>query len=252
MTPTTNCDPRTHSSREVLYRFFSAALKPPVETFALLRDESTLAAVREAADELRKKALDDAIPLGLGERPAEELDLAATTVWWEVSPDELSAEYDRVFGIGVGELPPYETEFAPNREPFARAQQMADVAGFYRAFGLTVTRDRPDALPLELEFMAFLLTKERVASETEHKAVCRVAQRDFIRDHLAWWVPSYAAGLANKAGTGPFASLARALAAYLPTERNRFGLKAPAAPARAQSVPAEEPAGCAGCPSAAV
>jgi len=251
MTTISEPDRVTDAAREVLYRFFAAALRPPAETLAWMRDESTLAAARTAADELRRTALSDVIPLGLGERPADDLDVAAATVWWEVPPDELLTEYDRVFGLGAGELPPYETEFAPNREPFARAQQMADVAGFYRAFGLAVTRDRPDALALELEFMAFLLTKERTAGHPDHEAVCRSAQQEFLRDHLTWWVPSFAAGLANKAQVGPFAALARALAAFLPTERNRYSIKAPAAPVRVRSIPAEEPAGCAGCPGAA-
>ena len=68
------------------------------------------------------------------------------------------------------ECPPYETEYHPSSEPFFRSQEMADVAGFYRAFGLETAqaaRERPDYLGLELEFMAFLLLKKRLALAAE-------------------------------------------------------------------------------------
>ena len=124
----------------------------------------------------------------------------------------LRAEYDRVFGLVVPkECPPYETEYHPTQETFVRSQQMADIAGFYRAFGIEPAQsspERPDHLALELEFMAFLLTKKRLAlaaveldpEAAEQVSICDRAQRDFFRDHLAWWVPSFAAGLRRKAG----------------------------------------------------
>lgn len=240
----------TDAAREVLYRFLAMAFRPPTETFALLKEEPVRSAACAAADLLRRDAVEDPVPLGFGERGADYLDLTAASLWWEAPPDELFAEYDRVFGFGAGDCPPYETEFFPNSEPFARAQQMADVAGFYRAFGLAVARDRPDSLCLELEFMALLLSKQRLAASgenVEQVELCRDAQRDFLRDHLAWWLPSYCTGLASKAGSGPYAALAKALAAFLPTERNRFGIKSPAAPVRPKSIPAEESMGCGGC-----
>jgi len=54
--------------------------------------------------------------------------------------------------------------------------------------------------------MAFLLTKKRLAlgdadlipEAGERTDLCDRAQRDFFRDHLAWWVPAFATGLRHK------------------------------------------------------
>jgi TorA maturation chaperone TorD len=246
------------AAREMLYLFLAMSLRPPVQTAANLRNEATLTTVRAAADLLRHEALNDAVVLAPGEESPEALDLAAATVWWEIPPDDLFAEYDRVFGLGGGDCPSYETEFCPNREPFYRAQQMADVAGFYRAFGIKETRDRPDSLALELEFMAFLLAKEREASESDddtiaddRRGICRSTQWQFLRDHLIWWVPSFASRIRRKAAVGPFAAIAGALAAFIATERARFNLQAPIS--RARPRPTDQPGpseGCGGCTSA--
>lgn len=244
------------TARETLYLFFAMVLRPPIQCAAQLRDESVLATVRAAADLLRQEALNDPVALAYGEEGPESLDFTAAGVWWEMPLDDVFAEYDRVFGMGSGDC--YETEFSANREPFFRAQQMADVAGFYRAFGLKETKDRPDHLTIELEFMAFLIAKERMAQDSgdpsradERREVCRSAQAEFLRDHLVWWVPSFVKRLRQKAVVGPYTDICAAMAALMPIERSRFNLKAPAMPARPQ--PTDQPGpeeGCGSCPSA--
>ncbi len=60
---------------------------------------------------------------------------------------------------------PYETEYT-TPDALYKAHQLADIAGFYRAFGLemsTENRERPDHLAAELEFMHFLALKEAQA-----------------------------------------------------------------------------------------
>jgi TorA maturation chaperone TorD len=179
-----------------------------------------------------------------------------------VPPETLRDQYDRVFGlIAPKECPPYETEYYPTAETFARSQQLADLAGFYRAFGLETSQrspERPDHLALELEFLAFLLLKRREAmarieddpKAAEHAEVCDAALRDFVRDHLAWWVPAFAAGLRRKAqGLGYPAALAAVLAAWIPAECRRLGIEAVLRPARPDLIEKpEEQDGCASCP----
>jgi len=140
--------------------------------------------------------------------------------------------WDAVFGLVVSqECPPFETEYLPSRDAFQRAQELADVAGFYQAFGLQPPPRcglRPDHAALELEFVAFLLEKirtsassfapagnrggccraastpDRLAAEAaaaaadEHEKICRDALRSFMTDHVAWWIPTFARALEKR------------------------------------------------------
>jgi TorA maturation chaperone TorD len=174
--------------------------------------------------------------------------------------EALRAEYDRVFGLVVPrECPPYESEYYPTEETFGRSQQMADAAGFYLAFGIEPSQaspERPDHLALELEFMAFLLTKKRLApgdaaatpKPGERTDVCDRAGRDFFRDHLAWWVPAFAAGLGRKSEGGYLRALADVLAAWIPQECRRLEIDAVLRPVRPQLIERpEDQSGCASC-----
>jgi putative dimethyl sulfoxide reductase chaperone len=263
-TPAVDSDNRaTLLARESLYRFLAAALsdpRNPIFRLVLTAENQTVAA--QAADLLRKRALRERVPLGFGELPAEELDLIRLIGELRRPLSDLTAEYDRVFGlVFTRDCPPHETDYCANEEPFFRAQQMADVAGFYRAFGLDVAHDRPerpDHIALEFEFMGFLLAKERLAADGnatydgEQATICRTAQHSFLADHLAWWVPSYATGLRRKAGDGPYAALARILAALMPIERSAHGVKAPQLPVRPTTIERPEEAdGCVGCSTGA-
>jgi TorA maturation chaperone TorD len=243
-------------ARECLYRFLAGALADPgSEGWRLVQDPESQRLACTAADLLRADA-SPAVPLGIGELPPEQLDLRPLLADLLKPTAGLRETYDRVFGlVPAPECPPYEIEYHPAGETFFRAQQLADVAGFYRAFGIgPAVPERPDYLPLELEFMAFLLMKKRLAAgngETEaaeQSAVCDQALRSFFADHLAWWVPAFATGLQRKAGSGLYAALGEVLAALVPLERYRFGLPAARVPLQATLIERpEEQAGCTGC-----
>lgn len=176
------------------------------------------------------------------------------------SPRVLRAHYDSVFGLVVPkECPPYETEYYPTQETFGRSQQMADVAGFYKAFGIEPAQfspERPDHLALELEFMAFLMLRRRQAvADTGHglqageqASVCDRALHDFFRDHLAWWLPAFSAGLRRKADGGYLHALAGVLTALVPAECRRLDIAAVLRPIRPEATEGpEEQSGCAAC-----
>jgi TorA maturation chaperone TorD len=250
-------------ARECLYRFLAAALADPAAgSWALLRDGENARLAAYAAELLREETVAALPALGLGEMPADDLDLAPLLAELGQTEAAQTADYDRVFGlVPARECLPYETEYHADAEPFFRAQQLADVAGFYRAFGLEPARgspERPDHLALELEFVAFVLMKKRLATagangDNEGSAravVCAAAEAAFVRDHLTWWVPSFAMGLRRKAGRGFYAALGRVLAALMPIERARFGVSPPRWPLRpAPIAPPEEDVACAGCAS---
>jgi TorA maturation chaperone TorD len=249
------------AARECLYRYLAGALSDPwAGNWNLLFDRGNQELLRGATDLLREEVSEFPVALGFGELPPEHLDADALLAGLPESIEQLRREYTRVFGLLLcRECPPYETEYHPASETFYRAQQLADVAGFYRAFGIAPSRvrpERPHHLAVELEFMAFLLMKKRLAQaapdEGEHVRVCEDGQRSFFRDHLAWWVPSFTSGLRRKAGDSFYAAVARLLAALLPVERTWLGVEAPRLPLQSAIIERpEEQTGCAGCAAGA-
>jgi TorA maturation chaperone TorD len=107
-------------------------------------------------------------------------------------PEGYRAEYFRVFERGA--VPPYEASCpptAPNLLGGPNLQQIADVAGFYRAFGFEARGERPDHLAAELEFVAWTCAQEahaRLAGREEEAETCARARDRFVREHLDSWV----------------------------------------------------------------
>lgn len=141
-------------------------------------------------------------------------------------------DYLRVFGLGISkECPPYEAEYG-QAHIFQQSQAMADVAGFYRAFGLDLSpsfKDRVDHISVELEFMHFLCLKEAhalVKGHAEDKLeLCRNAQRKFLDDHLGEWVPTFARRLKEKAGAGIYGSWGELTEGFITADMQRLGLQ---------------------------
>lgn len=100
---------------------------------------------------------------------------------YKLKKEELVLEYDRLFRSS--EIWLYALEFMVENE-FQRAQGLADINGFYRAFGLETNKDRPDALSCELEFMYYLIFKEINAPDKEKALICFAAQGKFFSEHL--------------------------------------------------------------------
>ena len=131
------------------------------------------------------------------------------------------------------ELPPYEAEYGV-AHVFLKSQVMADVAGFYRAFGVTVAdahRDRPDHLATELEFMHFMVLKTAMGERAAHPLaeLCRSAMQKFFAEHLAAWAPAYFASLSTTLPP-PGSDFAAAAERFLIAEAARFGSEAPSSP----------------------
>jgi len=159
-----------------------------------------------------------------GETARQKLDsllkhLAAIEQWvstecahWTLS--DLQAEHRRVFSNVITlDCPPYETLFG-NDHVFGQAHMMADIAGFYKAFGLELSRDiheRLDHLSVELEFMHFLAYKESYArchDGPEKTQIVVDAQKKFVKEHIGRWVPLFSRMLMKKADTGFFRYMA--------------------------------------------
>ena len=77
--------------------------------------------------------------------------------------DHLQASYLECFGHTISkECPPYETEYG-QAHIFEKSQSLADIAGFYQAFGVDLApdlNDRLDHISVELEFMQRVSQRE--------------------------------------------------------------------------------------------
>jgi len=131
--------------------------------------------------------------------------------------------------------PPYETEYGM-AHVFMKVQTMADVAGFYRGFGLAPAedaRERPDHLAAEIEFLHFLLLHEAMArtqGRQEEAKVSRRARTTFLREHLGAWGPAYLEKVAGTDPRSPAARIARIAARFLRAEAHRVRAAVTTAP----------------------
>lgn len=145
--------------------------------------------------------------------------------------DALQEDYVRVFGHTVSkECPPYASEYG-QAHIFQQAQVLADIAGFYQAFGVQLSpsfKDRLDHVGVELEFLHFLCLKEAHAIAQGHALdkvdLCREAQRKFLDNHLGTWVFTFLHKLKEKARGGIYASWGELTEGFVKAEMQRLAL----------------------------
>lgn len=125
--------------------------------------------------------------------------------WLELTPEQREIAWQSIYGLVVSkDCPPYEAEYCPSKDANQRAARMADVAGFYHAFGFALTREfpeRPDHVALEVEFIALLHEKFLLAQHDDQRKCCEDARDHFFTDHILRWVPSFAQRLAARSQT---------------------------------------------------
>lgn len=139
----------------------------------------------------------------------------------ELSSDRerLSREYDRLFR--VKEIWLYGTEYISEHE-FQRSNYLADISGFYKAFGLEVQGDRPDALSSELEFMHYLIFKEIKAPEEEKAAICLDAQRKFFTEYVHTMAKPIAERIILETTEGFYKNIADEMLDFLKSEEGLY------------------------------
>lgn len=191
--------------RSLLYEAISIGFMPPnVETCARLGRADAVEPLARAAS-----VLDD----DSGTKLASQM-RGLTTCPAAQRPEALAVTYRRLFGhTARGQVPPYETEYGDDTL-FQKPQELADLAGFLRAFGLAVdpsAHERIDHVSCELEFLAFLSRKEAHALETDDAPMLletRRAVRLFLTDHLARFVPSFTSRVLRADPDGFYSRLA--------------------------------------------
>ncbi len=146
-------------------------------------------------------------PVPLQERVREAL-LDAAQALAAPDVDGLGAEHVRLFGP-AGPAPLHETAYGDAGRMLGRASQLADISGFYLAYGLEPSTRAPlpeDHLQLELEFASILALKEAYARNEELDEALAITvdtQRKFLAEHLGTWLPAWRAAL-ERAGADRF------------------------------------------------
>jgi DMSO reductase family type II enzyme chaperone len=177
-----------------MYRLLAGAFTFPEETF------HRAAVAGEFLSEVLEITTGLPYPLPLAE--GEPL----RTVLGDVPADyvEFQSEYVRLFDVGVPR-PPCPLFGGLYRG--SRRAVMEEVTRFYNHFGLSLggeSRELPDHITTELEFMHFLTFREVSALQREQdRGPYLRAQRDFLQRDLARWVPQVRV-LAEKQGAAPF------------------------------------------------
>jgi TorA maturation chaperone TorD len=230
---TTEVEIRSALDRAAVYRLLATALAPPTPA----RLEQVARAAARAAD---------AAPAGV-RAGLQRLAAAAC----EANAADLAGDHTGLFERQV-QCPPCEGAYGP-AQMAGKSTLLADIAGFYQAFGLTPAEFQPeveDHVCAETEFMSALAVKEAWAlseNHTEGLAVTRDAARAFLHDHLGRWATAFARRVAELAPPGFYPAAAALLEEWLKAECARLAVE----PAPLEGVTAAEEAPFA-CPVAPV
>ena len=128
------------------------------------------------------------------------------------------------------DCPLFETQYGA-ADVFQQTHELADIQGFYKAFGLDtseVEKERCDHISVELEFMHFLLYKQAYALENhgEEKAlICLDAQKKFLKEHIGKWVPLFTILFGRKAEDGFYHALSAVTREFIRLEMGLLGVR---------------------------
>lgn len=268
----------TALARAFLYRFLAAAFADPTtESWSWLCRHDTHQALESALGVLKRDdaarqtgvppvspiASSECGPLQGPEATPQNEQPAAAPDWHDARPTFTSEGFDAfqdaylaAFGHAArGRCPLNEIEYGDLKaDPLFQPHRLADLAAFYRAFGLEVAEDageRHDHIALELEFMSVLAAKEAYALEHQLEAdalaQCREAQRKFLREHLGRWTPAFARRLARLTDHAALRTLAEFTRGYVADECARFGVPAGSEDLLLRSVDPAAESLCASC-----
>lgn len=199
------------------WRLLALGFSPPAE--------KTLAEIEALAEAL----------FDMGTSPELDALLGAVRA---TSPGVLATQYAALFR-GTVRVAPYEGSY--ELDPIRQGRQMADVAGFYRAFGAEAHgpgAERPDYVGCELEFLAFLELRRLAAEDADEdgREVLDGIRAAFLEDHAGRWLPTFFAEVRAVAGDAPvYHALARLGEAVLSGELERHELTPSLLPRRGPS-----------------
>ena len=146
----------------------------------------------------------------------------------EADPVATANEHVFLFGRQV-RCSPYESAYS-GLSPFGdKTARLADVAGFYQAFGLMPAAAQPDMedhVGAELEFMSAVALKEAYARGEGDAAgveITRNAQVAFLTDHLGRWAEAFAREVEAATPLPFYTAAASLLTAWVEAEVETLG-----------------------------
>jgi TorA maturation chaperone TorD len=234
--------PDTALCRSALYEALALGFRRPEDELVdVLNDGARREGLLSAANALDK---------GLHGLAADVFRIGAGS-----SQPMLTDTYDRIFGhTARGVVSPFEVEYG-EKDIFQQPQELADVGGFYRAFGLEIRPEtvlRLDHVSCECEFMAFLARKEAYAAEVGDRdmlAEVSRTERLFLRDHLGRFGLAFSYLLTEAEG-GFYGSLGRLTASFLEWECRRHDVRPGPRKLKVEVwKEAAVPTACGGCPT---
>ena len=212
-------------ARAVVYRALSIGFQAPTdERLHRIGVHERFAVVAAALQRLDRQAHD------------RRLKAVRTCLTRLITPsaDGLATTFVRLFGHTTrGLICACETEYGADNT-FHQPQQLADISGYYLAFGLrpaAASDARADHVACECEFMDFLNRKEALllttcSDDDETLEATRGAARTFLRDHLSRFGRAFATRVMIEDPEGFFGVLGRTLCELLDVECRRLNIDA--------------------------
>ena len=226
----------TALARSVIYDALTEGFRPPgAGTLRTLTSGDALETLRAAAEvvDAQSSSSSSAEPI----LPAVQR-LADVS---HLTPEMISDSRERLFGhTARGVVCPFETEYGGSDSAFRQPQELADIAGFYLAFGLRQkpeTEERVDHIGCQCEFMGFLGRKEALvlergrasaagpsASDHEMLEETRRAGKMFLRGHIGRFGRTFASRLMIADPAGLHGRLGDILFRLIGVECDRWGV----------------------------
>lgn len=182
--------------------------------------------IQSAARDLLQAAARGALPQPIGSALRELL-----RVWRTTELATLRAEYSRLF-LGSGLVALREGGYGDAMRFAGQPVDIADVNGFYLAFGFELSGSPPDHLGTEVEFVSLLHLKTQWALARGRQGEARLAEHAlgrFLEAHLGRWVAAFQLALQDARTMPAFAALATVLRAAVETDCLRLRVKPVAA-----------------------
>ncbi|MCS7285346.1 MAG: molecular chaperone TorD family protein [Hydrogenobacter thermophilus] len=133
----------------------------------------------------------------------------------------LEGEWNALFSTSL-KAPANETAYELEKAG-RKAAELADIEGFYKAFGLEVKAPvEPDSLVAELEFMAYLVKKKvylKEKGDAEALSIVSKAFTSFFRDHIGRWYRIFTDLLKQQTEEEYYKLLGELLRSFLDKER---------------------------------